>query len=352
MTLSTTAQNQKKKSLAPSDCIVPHPGKDGISSLSWSPTSNILVSSNWDKSVSCWSVQQEQKIGGPVVQAKPEAQVWHDGAVLDACFSTDGSTVFSGGCDKAVRMWQLGQSQQAVQIGIHDAPVKSVGFLEQTNRVVSGSWDKMVKLWDARSPNPTAMLEMPERVYSLDVRGKLMVVATAGQHILEFDVSGQLPRELSRKKSLVDFQTRCVSVFPDASGYAVGTMGGRVAIRFLPETEEKKTFTFVCHRHGQKKEREAYAINTIAFHGQYGTMATVGSDGVVGFWDKDNKQVLKQFDAIERPIPSAAFNKRGDMFAYASSYDWSKGKEQAQQVNEIFIHSVSDKDIKPRKKSK
>jgi mRNA export factor len=77
--------------------------------------------------------------------------------VLSSCFSADGSTVFSGGVDNAVRMWQLGQTPTnsvPQQIGVHDAPVKGVGFLRSSNLVVSGGWDRKLKFWDARSPNP------------------------------------------------------------------------------------------------------------------------------------------------------------------------------------------------------
>ena len=41
-----------------------------------------------------------------------------------------------------------------------------------------------------------------------------------------------------------------------------------------------------------------YAVNCIAFNKQYGTFATVGADGVYNFWDKTNKQRLKQFKAL------------------------------------------------------
>lgn len=54
--------------------------------------------------------------------------------------------MFSGGGDKAVRLWKLegGQQEVAPQIGAHDAPVKCVGYLPKTNVVVSGGWDKKV----------------------------------------------------------------------------------------------------------------------------------------------------------------------------------------------------------------
>ena len=61
--------SNKAKSIGPNDLNVQHPGTDGISSLNFSQQ-NILVSSNWDSSVSCWEVQQQ----GSQVQAVPKAQ--------------------------------------------------------------------------------------------------------------------------------------------------------------------------------------------------------------------------------------------------------------------------------------
>lgn len=72
----------------------------------------------------------------------------------------------------------------------------------------------------------------------------------------------------------------------------------------------------------------------------------------MNFWDKDNKQRLKGFNAIQRPIPCANFNTHGNLFAYASSYDWSKGSQfyQPGTPNEIFIHYTPEEEIKPKGK--
>ena len=271
--------------------------------------------------------------------------------VLDSAFSPDGGTVFSCGTDKAVRMWQLsggappnGISQQ---IGVHDAPVKSVHFLPRTNLVVSGGWDRKLKFWDARQPNPVGVLDMPERVYTMDVREDLLVVGTANRQIISYDVSGQ-PREHSRKESPLKFQSRCIACFPDRTGFAVGSIEGRVAIHYIQKVQGKDSFAFKCHR----QDTNVYSVNAICFHNQFGTFATVGSDGVVNFWDKDNKQRLKGFQPIQRPVSCANFNTQGNMFAYASSYDWSKGCafHTPTTPNEIFVHYVPDDEIKPKSK--
>ena len=68
----------------------------------------------------------------------------------------------------------------------------------------------------------------------------------------------------------------------------------------------------------------------------------------------DNKQRLKAFPAIQRSIPCAAFNAQGNLFAYASSYDWSKGSAShaPNTPNEIYIHHTPDEEIKPKNKRK
>lgn len=66
----------------------------------------------------------------------------------------------------------------------------------------------------------------------------------------------------------------------------------------------------------------------------------------------DNKQRLKGFNAIQRSISCANFNVHGNLFAYASSYDWSKGSSfhAPGTQNEIFIHYTPEDEIKPKSK--
>ena len=73
---TTSTTSGVGKTIAPTDCAVPSPGTDGISSLNFSPTgANFLISSNWDSSVSCWEVQEQngQVRAAPVAQGKSSA---------------------------------------------------------------------------------------------------------------------------------------------------------------------------------------------------------------------------------------------------------------------------------------
>ena len=68
-------------------------------------------------------------------------------------------------------------------------------------------------------------------------------------------------------------------------------------------------------------------MNDISFHPVHGTLSTVGSDGRFSFWDKDARTKLKTSEPCDQPITSCNFNAQGNIFAYASSYDWSKVKK-------------------------
>lgn len=73
-------------------------------------------------------------------------------------------------------------------------------------------------------------------------------------------------------------------------------------------------------------------VNCIAFHPVHGTLSTVGSDGRFSFWDKDARTKLKTSEQLDLPITSCCFNAQGNIFAYASGYDWSK------VISEFFQH--------------
>lgn len=207
--------------------------------------------------------------------------------------------------------------------------------------------DRKLKFWDLRQSTPIGGFELPERVYDLDVRNNLMVVATAGRHIIAYDITNE-PREHSRRESPLKYQTRCISCFTDSTGFAVGSIEGRVGIHYLQKVPGRDSFAFKCHR----QDNAVYSVNAICFNNNHGTFATVGSDGGVSFWDHGNKQRLKGFVNINRPIPCASFNAQGTMFAYASSYDWSKGSSfyAPGTPNEIYIHYTPEDEIKPKSK--
>ncbi|KAI1295440.1 mRNA export factor [Halotydeus destructor] len=334
---------------------------DSISSLAFSPQSlqqNFLVAGSWDNQIRLWEVGQQGQNQWTTV---PKAQQTHTGPVLDVAWSDDGSKVFTASCDKTVKMWDLG-SNQAVQVAAHDAPVKTVHWIKGNsyNCVMTGSWDKTLKFWDTRSQAPILTLALPERAYCADVVYPMAVVGTAGRQLIVYSLDSG-PQQFKVMESPLKYQHRCVSIFtdkkqvnPQPCGFAVGSVEGRVAIQYVNTANPRDNFTFKCHRSSETGgTQDIFAVNDIAFHPHHGTLATVGSDGRFSFWDKDARTKLKNSELMDQPITKCGFSARGELFAYAVSYDWSKGHEyySPQKKNYIFLHPCYE-EMRPRNNKK
>lgn len=94
--------NQDIEIQCPPDC-------DSFSSLKFSPSSDLLCASNWNNSVYIWDVQSQT--GQAVAKAQNKD---HQQPVLSTSWNQDGTQVFTAGCDKTARLWNLAtnQSQQ------------------------------------------------------------------------------------------------------------------------------------------------------------------------------------------------------------------------------------------------
>ncbi|KAL9262321.1 RAE1-like protein [Drosera capensis] len=318
---------------------VVQPPSDGVSSLSFSPKANHLIATSWDNQVRCWEIMQS----GANFNSAPKAAIAHDNPVLCSAWKDDGTTVFSGGCDKQAKMWNL-LSNQSMQVAAHDAPIKDMAWIPEMSLLVTGSWDKTLRYWDTRQPNPVHVQQLPERCYALSVRYPLMVVGTADRNLIIFNL--QSPQnEFKRIISPLKFQTRCIAAFPDQQGFLVGSIEGRVGVHHLDDAQQGKNFTFKCHREGN----EIYSVNSLNFHPVHGTFATAGSDGAFNFWDKDSKQRLKAMTRCSQPIPCGTFNSDGSIYAYAVCYDWSKGAENhnpATAKTYIYLHQAQESEVK------
>jgi len=280
-------------------------------------------------------------------QAVPKAAVSHDGPVLCAGWSNDGARVFTGGADKTAKVWDLATSSHT-QVAAHDAPIKNIFWVQEMQCVVTSSWDRTVKYWDGKSPQPKGVLQLPERAYAMDIRYPLMVIATADRKIVVVHMSK--PTEIMTTiQSPLKYQSRCIAAFPDMTGFCLGSIEGRVAVHHVNDRDATKNFAFKCHR----EANDIYAVNSLTFHPTYGTFATTGSDGTFNFWDKDSRQRLKAFTKCSAPIPCGSFNKEGSIFAYAVSYDWSKGSEHYNpRTNHLLLHPVPETEIKSRNAAK
>ncbi|GMM31330.1 RNA export factor [Martiniozyma asiatica (nom. inval.)] len=333
------------------DIVVPNVGDDSVSDIAFSSQAEFMAISNWDKKNRIYEITSSGQVEG-------RALYEHDGPILTTRFTMDGTKVISGGADKQVKLFDMA-SQQTQTVGMHNDAVRVVRHVscgpQNTPCIVSGSWDKTIKYWDCRQQNPICSIDMPERVYAMDAAQKLLVVGTAERNISIINLNN--PNTIFKTvQSPLKYQTRSIGCYPSGDGYAVGSIEGRCGIQYVDDIKAKQdAFSFKCQRETKPNTKEAhiYALNSIVFHPVHGTFATAGSDGSFSFWDKDSRHRLKAFPQLGATIPVTNFNRTGMLFAYALSYDWSKGHEynNINYMNTVRLHVCKDEEVKPKRRT-
>ena len=120
------------------------------------------------------------------------------------------------------------------------------------------------------------------------------------------------------------------------------------------DEQGKDDFAFRCHREnkGENQPVIVYSVNDIAFNKVYGTFCTVGSDGIYSIWDKFKRSRLHERTDLsdKTPLTACDYNSNGNLLAFASGYDWSRGAEAAKEYNishnKIGIHYLPPKQRK------
>ncbi|KAI0901979.1 WD40 repeat-like protein [Annulohypoxylon nitens] len=329
------------------DIAVPADAQDTISSISWSPVSDHLAAASWDGKVRIYNVTTAGVATGV-------SMLTVDSPVFDCDWAKDGTIVAAGGADKKLHLLDANSNQTMVLSG-HDAPIRNVRFVDVPGQgtpiIATGSWDKTVKYWDLRQQNPLASVDCQERVYSMDSKVNLLVVATADLKVHLFDLKN--PAAISRTMpSPLKHQTKVVTAFPDGKAYAIGSIEGRVAMEAVDEKDPDSIhFSFRCHRDTLAKMSKVFTINDISFHPKtHSVFTTAGSDGTYQFWDRVLRTRQKHYPKVGEAITSTAFNRDGTFFAYAAGYDWSKGCHANNEKIEtrLMLHPVSEDDLKKK----
>ncbi|KAF7375077.1 Poly + rna export protein [Mycena sanguinolenta] len=347
---------------AEKDIEMGDPPTDSISSMSFSGIADYLAVGSWDNSVRIYEVGAGGQSQG---KAMYNHEVTSEGPVLSVCWNKEGNKVFSGGADNAGRITM--------------PPIKVVKWIDtpQAQILATGSWDKTIKAYpfcmlyiapsDFIFSTGTYARQLQSRLSSfrsavivrmtlaVDVQFPLMVVGTAERHIQIFNLSNPTT-PYKTMVSPLKWQTRVVSCFTAStnSGFAVGSVEGRVAIQYVEDKDSGNNFSFKCHRRDStptsKDGAIVFAVNDISFHPVHGTFSTCGADGSIHFWDKDARNRLKSFEAAPGPISTTTFNRNGSIFAYAVSYDWSKGHSGMTpgHPNKLMLHACKDDEVKKR----
>jgi len=345
---------------------------DTISQIKFIPSKNnmYLASCGWDSKIRVWNVQyspapNQTSSNYTTIQTSLMYTTGFNDPLLSLAWQGEVPNIFTGCGDGTINFVNL-QENKTMQIGKHELGCKELIWSQNLNVLISGGWDGKLFFWDLRQQGPAMNFDFGKKIFTMSMTYPLFVVGLSDRIVSYFNMTklgGVNFCPEATFESHLKHQTRKITTFPEGDGYAIGSIEGRVAVKYVdlnkppeihPETKtmsHKDDFAFRCHRTGENLS-EVYAINDIAFNPVYGTFCTSGGDGAWIIWDKDSRSRLKNgFHQNRSPITALDYSGNGDLLAYASGYDWAKGVAfEGTFQPKLSIHYCPDSDKKKKPK--
>jgi WD40 repeat protein len=224
------------------------------------------------------------------------------GAVLQACYSPDGTLLATGCNDGTIKLYDAATGELKKTLVGHKRPVKALAFAPVGCLLASGNDEKIVKLWDPIRGIELATLKGNKGVIeALAFSPDAVLLATAGGYgkntpeIRLWDVVsrqelGVFPGEHSNRATAVAFSA-------DGKWLATGGMDNAVKVWDVYSRLVRQTLAGHTGR-----------INAVAFSADGKRLASASKDRTVKLWD---------FAAgtEERTLPSHAGEVRAVAFA-------------------------------------
>ncbi len=271
----------------------PHKGR--VTSARFSPDSTLAVTSAEDNTVSVWDVER-----GTLLHALDQ----HTDKITSVGF-LDARTVISTSVDGTARVWQLdAPATPAVLRGHQGAVIGAVSSPDGT-RVLTWSNDESVKAWVRTSATLnqwTAVRNMRARAAALDGTGSRTAIVSAGNGIRIEDSDGRVTASHSSDGSTI------VSVALCPSGECLITRDTEGRARLWSSGDDKP-----IELTGHPK-----AIMDVAIDRSGRFAATVSLDGLALLWDVPERRLVLSLAGHERDVFDAAFSHGGEFLVTAS----------------------------------
>ncbi|KAF4317870.1 hypothetical protein BBO99_00003741 [Phytophthora kernoviae] len=229
-----------------------------ISSLSFSPTEQLLASSSADSSVKIWRLSSSND----ELEKPPVAALFgHTAGVSAACWSPDSRYVASASDDRTARLWDVEKTKTLMTLGV-------------TYRSL-----------DAAMNTPLTLLE-----------GSAAVLG-----ITEGVENGSVPASDPSQETHKGFVS-CVAFNPQGSLVATGSHDENV--RLWDVRSGRSVVTIGAHQE---------PVVSVGFHPTNGSLlVTAGYDGLVRVWDVASRQCLRSIiSEPAAPVGSARFTPNG-----------------------------------------
>lgn len=258
-----------------------NPIGDAITRVRFSPRSNNLLISSWDSSLRLYDVDSSVLR----LEAPTEA------ALFDCCFQNE-KVAFTADSDCLLRRYDLHSGVHDV-MGNHDDLATCVEYSDETCQVITAGWDKKIMSWDARMAKALGYSKvLAAEVDSMSLSGLNLMVAV-GASVNLYDLRN-LDKPFQAKESCMNNRIRCLRPTPNSTGFAVGSVDGRVALEFpFSSNSVDMGYIFRCHPKLKDSRYHLVSVNDIVFNPFVCSIFFTGdNEGYVTTWDARGRRRL------------------------------------------------------------
>jgi len=197
-----------------------------VSAVRFSPDGGMLAtagSGGDERTVRLWNVGDHGVIG---------RLTGHLDSVKDVVFSPDGTMLATASADATVRLWSLRSRRQIASLSGHGGPVRAVAFSPDGKLLASASADGTVRLWDVERHAPIANLRAPDEVNAVAFSpdGKLLASGGRENTVRLWDVDARRAKGAIDIVSSTSGWVRSLAFSPDGRALAAGSVDNRIRI--------------------------------------------------------------------------------------------------------------------------
>jgi len=283
-----------------------------ILALAFSVNGQLLASGGEDKTVRLWDLGQHKEIAN--LQG-------HQNHVLAVAFSADGQLLVSGSSDKAVRFWDVGQRRERSPPRDAGQTVSGLCFLQNAPILAVASHEGVIRLWDTGNGQEKGVMRGHHGgIHAVARAANAPVLASAGHDgtVRVWDVNkqqeqaGHLPRS----------PATALAIAADDLTLATGHHGGK--IRLWDAVSGKERAVLERHQHG---------VSALAFSPDGKTLLSGGWDNLAVLWDLGQRRDRYLWNGHGAGLTAVAFAPDGTLAATASHdgsarlWDMATGRE-------------------------